>query len=94
MVNRSCVHFVADLAVAIGREIEFFSRDRMLTGQAKIAQAVSLAGMAYDDATHTMYFSDKRSAISVFSNDLTNKNFTSTPLFRSEYADEQALFVG
>ena len=73
-----------DFAVVIGRDIEFFSRDRILTGQANIAEAVALAGLAYDDTTHTMYFSDTHSVTSVFSKDLTNKDFTSKPLFRKQ----------
>ncbi|XP_076237819.1 low-density lipoprotein receptor repeat domain-containing protein cueball [Calliopsis andreniformis] len=73
-----------DLAIVIGRDIEFLSRNGTLTGEAKIAEAVSLAGVAYDDTTRTMYFSDTRSNVSIFSNDLTSKNFTSKPLFKRQ----------
>ncbi|XP_076621018.1 low-density lipoprotein receptor repeat domain-containing protein cueball [Colletes latitarsis] len=73
-----------DLAVVIGRDIEFFSRNQTLTGQARIADAISLTGLAYDDISHTMYFSDTRSNFSLFSNDLTNKNFTPRPLLKKQ----------
>ncbi|XP_043251792.1 protein cueball [Colletes gigas] len=73
-----------DLAVVIGRDIEFFSRNQTLTGQARIADAISLTALAYDDISRTMYFSDTRSNFSLFSNDLTNKNFTSRPLLRKQ----------
>ncbi|XP_053996535.1 protein cueball [Hylaeus anthracinus] len=73
-----------DLAVVIGRDVEFFARNRTLTGQAKISDAVALTGIAYDDITRTMYFSDTRGNVSVFSNDLTNKNFTSKPLIKRQ----------
>ncbi|KZC13615.1 Protein cueball [Dufourea novaeangliae] len=74
----------ADLAVVIGREVEFFARNQTLIGQAQIAEAESLAGVAYDDVTRTMFFSDTLSNFSVFSNDLTEKNFTSKPLLKRQ----------
>ncbi|KAK2583224.1 hypothetical protein KPH14_009242 [Odynerus spinipes] len=73
-----------DIAVVIGHEIDFFSRNQTLTGQATVAEAVSLRGIAYDDKTRTLYLSDTRNNVSIFSNDLTEKNFTSKPLLKKE----------
>lgn len=73
-----------DLAVVIGSEIDFFARNKTLTGQANVGEAVALTGVTYDDTTRTMYLSDTRNNVSIFSNDLTKKNFTSTPLLKSE----------
>ncbi|XP_014473900.1 PREDICTED: protein cueball [Dinoponera quadriceps] len=73
-----------DLAVVIGSEIDFFAQNKTLTGQANIGEAVALTGVTYDDTTRTMYLSDTRNNVSIFSNDLTNKNFTSTPLLKKE----------
>ncbi|XP_029174377.1 protein cueball isoform X2 [Nylanderia fulva] len=86
----SCVLVVAayarswDLAVVIGSEIDFFVRNGSRTGHANIAEAVALTGVTYDDTTRTMYLSDLRNNVSIFSNDLTEKNFTSTPLLKKE----------
>ncbi|KAL6445082.1 hypothetical protein ACFW04_002173 [Cataglyphis niger] len=73
-----------DLAVVIGSEIDFFARNGTLTGHANIAEAVALTGVAYDDTTRTMYLSDVRNNVSIFSNDLTEKDFNSTPLLKKE----------
>lgn len=74
-----------DLAVVIGSEIDFFARNGTLMGQSNIAEAVALAGVTYDDATRTMYLSDKLNNVSpIFSNDLTQKNFSFTPLLKKE----------
>ncbi|KAG7205627.1 hypothetical protein KM043_007590 [Ampulex compressa] len=74
-----------DLAVVIGREIDFFARNQSLTGQAKIAEAVALTGVAYDDLSRTMYLSDVNSNVSVFSTDLTEKkNFSSKSLLKKQ----------
>lgn len=75
----------ADLAVVIGSEIDFFARNKTLVGQANVGEAVALTGVTYDDTTRTMYLSDIKNNVSIFSNDLTEKNFTSTPLLRSKY---------
>ncbi|XP_011635569.2 LOW QUALITY PROTEIN: protein cueball [Pogonomyrmex barbatus] len=73
-----------DLAVVIGNEIDFFARNSTLMGHANIGEAVSLTGVAYDDTTRMMYLSDVRNNVSIFSNNLTEKNFTSTPLLKKE----------
>ncbi|XP_076302781.1 protein cueball-like [Lasioglossum baleicum] len=74
-----------DLAVVIGREVEFFSTNKTLTGQAKLAEAATLWGVTYDDITRTMYFSDVgNNNISIFSNDLRDKNFTVKPLLKKK----------
>ncbi|XP_043679671.1 protein cueball isoform X1 [Vespula pensylvanica] len=73
-----------DIAVVIGDEIDFFSRNQTLTGEATVAGAVSLTGIAYDDKTRTLYLSDTRNNISIFSNDLTKKNLTSKPLLKKQ----------
>lgn len=67
-----------DLAVLIGREIEFLAQNQTLIAQAKFMDAVSLSGVAYDENTRTMFLSDLRNKnnMSIFSNDLTDKNFT------------------
>ncbi|KAK9295184.1 hypothetical protein QLX08_010428 [Tetragonisca angustula] len=72
-----------DLAIVIGREVEFLARNQTVTGQAKLAEAVTLSGVAYDDTTKTMYFSDvSNNNITLFSNDLRDKNFTLKPLLK------------
>ncbi|EFN88775.1 protein cueball isoform X2 [Harpegnathos saltator] len=73
-----------DLAVVIGSEIDFFARNQTLTGQANIGEAVTLTGVTYDDTTRTMFLSAARNNVSIFSNDLTKKNFTSIPLLKKE----------
>ena len=78
--------YFADLAIVIGREVEFLARNQTVTGQAKLAEAVTLSGVAYDDTTKTMYFSDvSNNNITLFSNDLRDKNFTLKPLLKSKY---------
>lgn len=49
--------------------------------------AVALSGVAYDENTRTMFLSDLRNKnnMSIFSNDLTDKNFTLKPLHKSNY---------
>ena len=54
-------------------------------GHASIKEAIALTGVTYDDTTRTMYLSDVKNNVSIFSNDLTEKNFTSTPLLKSKY---------
>ncbi|KAL0120303.1 hypothetical protein PUN28_008155 [Cardiocondyla obscurior] len=73
-----------DLAVVIGNEIDFFARNSTSMGHASIGEAVALTGVTYDDTTRTMYLSDIRNNVSIFSNDLTEKNFTSTPVLKKE----------
>jgi len=75
----------ADLAVVIGNEIDFFARNNTPVGHASIAEAVALTGITYDDTTRTMYLSDVRNNVSIFSNNLTERNFTSKPLLKSKY---------
>ncbi|XP_015172620.1 PREDICTED: protein cueball isoform X2 [Polistes dominula] len=69
-----------DIAILIGDEIDFFLQNQTLTGEATVAGAVSLTGIAYDDKTRTLYLSDPKNNISIFSNDLTTRNLTSKPL--------------
>lgn len=71
----------------IGREIEFLAQNQTLIAQAKFMDAVSLSGVAYDENTRTMFLSDLRNKnnMSIFSNDLTDKNFTLKPLHKSNY---------
>ncbi|KAI4481144.1 hypothetical protein M0804_009770 [Polistes exclamans] len=69
-----------DIAIVIGDEINFFSQNRTLIGEATVAGAVSLTGIAYDDKTRTVYLSDPKNNVTIFSNDLTTKNLTSKPL--------------
>lgn len=74
-----------DIAIAIGREVEFLAQNQTIIGQAKLAEAVTLSGVAYDDITRTMYFSDvSNKNISIFSNDLEDKNFTLKPLLKKQ----------
>ncbi|KAG6801453.1 protein cueball [Apis mellifera caucasica] len=75
-----------DLAVLIGREIEFLAQNQTLIAQAKFMDAVSLSGVAYDENTRTMFLSDLRNKnnMSIFSNDLTDKNFTLKPLHKNQ----------
>ena len=74
-----------DLAVVIGRDVEFFARNQSLTGKAKLAEAEALAGLAYDDITRTMFFSDTSNKnVSIFDTDLTDKNFTLKPLLKRQ----------
>lgn len=49
--------------------------------------AVALSGVAYDENTRTMFLSDLRNKnnMSIFSNNLTDKNFTLKPLHKSNY---------
>lgn len=73
----------------IGRDVEFFARNQSLTGKAKLAEAEALAGLAYDDITRTMFFSDTSNKnVSIFGTDLTDKNFTLKPLLKSKYIDD------
>lgn len=75
-----------DLAVVIGNEIDFFGRNSTLTGHANVGDAISLAGVTYDDTTKTMYLSDvDNKDVAIFSIDLTEKeNFTMTSLLKKE----------
>ncbi|XP_011689736.1 PREDICTED: protein cueball [Wasmannia auropunctata] len=73
-----------DLAVVIGNEIDFFARNSTPMGHASIGEAIALTGVTYDDTTRTMYLSDVKNNVSIFSNDLTERNFTSTPLLKKE----------
>lgn len=70
----------------IGREIEFLAQNQTLIAQAKFMDAVSLSGVAYDENTRTMFLSDLRNKnnMSIFSNDLTDKNFTLKPLHKNQ----------
>ncbi|XP_006613033.1 protein cueball [Apis dorsata] len=74
-----------DLAVLIGREIEFLAQNQTLIAQAKFMDAVALSGVGYDENTRTMFLSDLRNKnnMSIFSNDLTDKNFTLKPLHKN-----------
>lgn len=86
-----------DLAVVIGNEIDFFGRNSTLTGHANVGDAISLAGVTYDDTTKTMYLSDvDNKDVAIFSIDLTEKeNFTMTSLLKSEYTwDEIKMSEG
>lgn len=71
----------------IGREIEFLAQNQTLIAQAKFMDAVALSGVAYDENTRTMFLSDLRNKnnMSIFSNNLTDKNFTLKPLHKSNY---------
>lgn len=73
----------------IGNEIDFFSRNSTLTGHANVGDAISLAGVTYDDTTKTMYLSDvDNNDVAILSIDLTEKeNFTTTSLLKSEYRE-------
>ncbi|XP_076284293.1 low-density lipoprotein receptor repeat domain-containing protein cueball isoform X2 [Lasioglossum baleicum] len=68
------IQFVTDLAVAIGRHIEFYSKNYSLAGQIEIDEAQSLAGLVYDDSTDTLFVSDTVANVSVFSVSLSEKN--------------------
>ncbi|XP_015109295.1 protein cueball [Diachasma alloeum] len=70
-----------DLAVTIGREINFLSSNGTLIGRVLNPSAVSLTAMAYDDATHEMYLGDTRNKnISIFSKTLSEDTKTWTPV--------------
>lgn len=63
------------MAVAIGQEIDFLANNGTLIGETKIADAKILAGLAYDDITHTIFFSDTKNVNgSIFSLNITDKN--------------------
>ncbi|XP_046832325.1 protein cueball isoform X3 [Vespa crabro] len=70
------------IAVVIGDKIEFFTQNQTLT--VTVDGAVSLTGIAYDDQTRKLYLSDSHSNISIFSNDLAEKNFSSKPLLKAK----------
>ncbi|XP_047364111.1 protein cueball isoform X1 [Vespa velutina] len=70
------------IAVVIGDKIEFFTQNQTLT--VTVDGAVSLTGIAYDDQTRKFYLSDSHSNISIFSNDLTETNFSSKPLLKAK----------
>ncbi|XP_033231013.1 protein cueball isoform X2 [Belonocnema kinseyi] len=73
-----------DMAVAIGQEIDFLASNGTLIGETKIAKAKILAGLAYDDITHTIFFSDtKNSNGSIFSLNITDKNTEPRLLLKS-----------
>lgn len=78
--------------MVIGNEIDFFARNNTPMGHASIGEAVALTGVAYDDTTRTMYLSDVKNNVSIFSNDLTEKNFTSTSLLKSKYRICKLIF--
>ncbi|KAI4498963.1 hypothetical protein M0802_005829 [Mischocyttarus mexicanus] len=83
-----------DIAVVIGDEIDFFSQNQTLLGEATVAGAVSLTGIAYDNKTRKLYLNDPKNNISIFSNDLTTKNLTSKPLLMvSEEEKEEGTFI-
>ncbi|XP_017885402.1 protein cueball [Ceratina calcarata] len=81
-----------DLAVVAGRKIEFLAVNGSLNGQAMLEEAGSLSGVAYDDVTRTIYFSDlNHENMSIYSSDLTDKNFTLTPLLKRQ---EESSILG
>lgn len=74
-----------DMAIAIGQEIDFLSSNGTLLGETKIAEARIIAGLAYDDTTHTIFFSDiKNINGSIFRLKIDDKNIELEPLFKTE----------
>ncbi|XP_063991650.1 protein cueball isoform X2 [Diachasmimorpha longicaudata] len=72
---------ITDLAVAIGREINFLSSNGTVTGRILNHAAVSLSAMAYNDETHEMYLGDTRNKnTSIFSKTLTEDTKVWTPI--------------
>ncbi|XP_076657279.1 low-density lipoprotein receptor repeat domain-containing protein cueball [Halictus rubicundus] len=63
-----------DIAVAIGRRIEFYSKNYSIAGRIEIEEADSLAGLVYDDSTDTLFVSDTSANVSVFSIKLSENN--------------------
>ncbi|XP_076763657.1 low-density lipoprotein receptor repeat domain-containing protein cueball [Xylocopa sonorina] len=81
-----------NLAVVIGREVKFYAHNSTVIGQALVKEAGSLSAVAYDDTTHMMYFSDLNNKnVSIFRNDLQDKNFTLKPLLKKQ---EESNIVG
>ncbi|XP_014209044.1 protein cueball [Copidosoma floridanum] len=75
-----------DLAVTIGKEIDFIARDGNLTGSMVITNTSSFVAMAYDDDTYTLFLSDAGNMEhSIVSVDLTAaKNITAKPLLKRD----------
>lgn len=49
-----------DMAIAVGDRIDFLSKNGTLIGEIKLPEAKMLTGVAYDDATHSLFFSDNK----------------------------------
>ncbi|XP_033321437.2 low-density lipoprotein receptor repeat domain-containing protein cueball isoform X1 [Megalopta genalis] len=71
-----------DLAVTIGREIEFFSQNQSLTRRIEFEKASSLAAFVYDDSTQTLFLSDTNSTVPLFSSNLLEGDVTTKPLYK------------
>uniref|UniRef100_A0A0C9PIA9 Protein cueball n=1 Tax=Fopius arisanus TaxID=64838 RepID=A0A0C9PIA9_9HYME len=70
-----------DLAVTIGREVNFFSSNGTLTGRLLNPSAVSLSAIAYDPESHEMYLGDIRNRnTSIFSKNLQEETKIWSPL--------------
>ncbi|KAK0183108.1 hypothetical protein PV327_001178 [Microctonus hyperodae] len=71
-----------DVAVTIGREIHFFSSDGTLVRKLTNQNATSFSSITYDDASHNIYLSDKKSKNgSIFVNNLQSNKNDMTTLF-------------
>lgn len=66
-----------DLAVAIGRSVEFYTKNYSFVERIKIEEAEALSGLAYDETTDTVFVSDMYGNGSVFSINLS-QNSTKT----------------
>lgn len=62
-----------DLAVTIGKEVQFFGNNGTPIGHFGNRDAIDLGGIAYDDSTRLMYLSDTRNLnLTIFSKELSN----------------------
>ncbi|KAJ8669129.1 hypothetical protein QAD02_000388 [Eretmocerus hayati] len=84
-LNISYDSCVSDLAVTVGNEIDFISRDGSQINKISISDAINLVAMAYDDDSYTMFLSDaKNRDFSILSVDMMAKNITAKPLLKRD----------
>lgn len=62
------------MAIAVGERVDFLTENGTLIGEMKIPQANVLTGLAYDDTSHTILFSDNQNTNgSIFRVNTVNK---------------------
>ncbi|XP_051173402.1 protein cueball [Leptopilina boulardi] len=73
-----------DMAIAVGDGIDFLTKNGTLIGEIKIPEVKSLKGVAYDDITHTLFFSDNQNNNgSIFRINTLDKNIKPECLFKA-----------
>lgn len=76
---------ISDLAVTIGREVDFFSNNGTMTGRLKNREAVALYSITYDQDSHILFLSDNNNKhVSIFTKNLHSKELKMDPLLNGK----------